>query len=77
MQLAHARRDHLLTRVETVGDGHSLRGHLADGDFALFKKPMRIVAFHHPDDGFILRPVIRVKHRLHWHHEGFPSGAGR
>jgi hypothetical protein len=32
---------------------------------------MRIVAFHHPDDGFILRPVIRVKHRLHWHHEGF------
>jgi len=77
MQLAHARRNHLFTRAETVGDRHSLRSHLADGDLTLLKISMRVIAFHHPDYRLVLWPVIGVKHRLRWHNEGFPSGAGR
>ena len=58
MQLAHARRNHLFTRAETVGDRHSLRSHLADGDLTLLKISMRVIAFHHPDYRLVLWPVI-------------------
>ena len=67
----------LFARTEPFGDHHSLRGHFPDRDSALLKIQMGVFAFYHPDDRFILRSVIGVKHCFHGHYEGFPSGAGR